>query len=192
MSPLPTKLLMSWEDHFVRNDGSHSTRVFCQQMAWPALLTSYGHGSPDNAFVCGNSTGYDDGRSGTRVATATSLAMAMAALTALVAMATALAMAMVASATRSASVAIDGISSRNLNIHNSCRCRVPSPDLSQLFDGTRRCRGLNFAPCSQSIILPSPQTQPSSGVCPALNPPSLHSRASSSIQQSSPCPLLAV
>ena len=116
-------------------------------MARAALLTSYGHGSPDNAFGCGNSTGYDDGRSGTRVATATSLAMAMAALTALVAMATALAMAMVASATRSASVAIDGISSRNLNIHNSCRCRVPSPDLSQLFDGTRRCRGLNFAPC---------------------------------------------
>ena len=79
--------------------------VFCQQMAWAALLTSYGHGSPDNAFGCGNSTGYDDGRSGTRVATATSLAMAMAALTELVAMATALAMARVAPATRLASVA---------------------------------------------------------------------------------------
>ena len=54
-----------------------------------ALLTNYENGSPDNASGCGNSTGYDDGRSGTYVATATSLAMA-----------TSLAVAMGAPATR--------------------------------------------------------------------------------------------
>ena len=95
-------------------------------MARAALVTSYGHGSPDNVFGCGNSTGYDDGRSGTRVATATSLGSSKA---------TALVMAMVAPATRLASVARWDQQSE------------PSPDLSQLFDGTRRCRGLNFAPC---------------------------------------------
>ena len=53
------------------------------------LLTSYENGSPDNVSSCGNNTSYEDGRSGTYVATATSLAMA-----------TALAVAMGAPATR--------------------------------------------------------------------------------------------
>ena len=47
-------------------------------VALVSLLTSSENGSPDNASGCGNSTGYDDGRSGTHVATATSLAMATA------------------------------------------------------------------------------------------------------------------
>ena len=54
-----------------------------------SILTSYENGGPDNRSGCGNSTGYDDGPSGTYAATAASLAMK-----------TALAVAMGAPATR--------------------------------------------------------------------------------------------